>query len=65
MASTLIFIPLGKAFFISKYPDNDVEKVEKILDKDTINLIWTSQVTLIGTVLGFYFGSQSNSNNDD
>lgn len=59
--SSLLVIPLGKAFFISKYPKKDVEK---ILDKDTINLIWTSQVTLIGTVLGFYFGKESNSNDD-
>jgi hypothetical protein len=30
------------------------------LDKDFLTLLWTSEVTLVGTVLGFYFGNNSN-----
>lgn len=64
VVSVLVIVPRWKTDFISKYPEGDSEKaakvIDNILDKDTINLIWTSQVTLLGTVLGFYFGAQSN-----
>lgn len=48
---------LGVGAFITVSPDG--EKSEK--DRELITLIWTSEVALVGSALGFYFGSQSKS----
>lgn len=33
---------------------------EAISKRELITLVWTSEVTLVSSVLGFYFGSKSN-----
>lgn len=48
---------LGVGIFITVSPDG--EKAEK--DRELLTLIWTSEVALVGSALGFYFGSQTKS----
>jgi hypothetical protein len=60
------FVLIGVLIIISGFIDKEeTEKFDKTssLVKDVIVLIITAQTGLIGTALGFYFGSK-NSNND-
>ena len=45
----------GIAAFVTYAPSG--EKADN--DRELITLIWTSEVTLVGSALGFYFGSQT------
>lgn len=51
----LVVTLAGVGVFITFAPSG--EKTES--HRDLLTLIWTSEVTLVGSALGFYFGSQT------
>lgn len=40
-------------------------KTDSQASRELITLIWTSQATLVGSALGFYFGNQKSGKSDD
>lgn len=51
---------LGTFLYINKSEKNVQET-----SKDLITLMWTSQVTLLGSALGFYFGTKVDSKKEE
>ena len=43
----------------------DERKEQRTLHRELITLLWTSQVTLVGSALGFYFGQISGKGKSD
>lgn len=52
----LLFVTLaGSGVFVAFAPQGENTKN----NRELLTLIWTSEVTLVGSALGFYFGSQT------
>jgi hypothetical protein len=55
----LILVLLGISIYVDDKKTASFEKTSA-LAKELITVIFTAQIGLVGTALGFYFGSQSN-----
>jgi hypothetical protein len=49
--------------FLDLLVPRQVSQERSNMHRELITIIWTSQVTLVGSALGFYFGSERDSNN--
>jgi hypothetical protein len=55
LLGVLVLTLAGIGIFVTFAPEG--EKTEN--HRELLTLIWTSEVTLVGSALGFYFGSQT------
>ncbi|MEH2201899.1 hypothetical protein [Nostoc sp.] len=51
---------IGIYIFVDILAPKQVSKERSDMHRELITLIWTSQVTLVGSALGFYFGGEQN-----
>jgi len=60
--SILIISLVGTGFyiFVDLLMPKQISQERSNMHREIITLIWTSQVTLMGSALGFYFGSERN-----
>lgn len=60
---TASLIGTGAYIFLDLLVPRQVSQERSNMHRELITIIWTSQVTLVGSALGFYFGSERDSNN--
>lgn len=61
---TASLIGTGIYIFVDLLAQKTISQERSNMHRELITIIWTSQVTLVGSALGFYFGSErDNSNN--
>lgn len=71
LAAKLVNLSIGTVIGVfaliayDKYLVANDKKTDSQASKELITLIWTSQVALVGTALGFYFGNQKAGKPDD
>jgi hypothetical protein len=53
----------GAYIFLDLLVPRQISQERSNMHRELITIIWTSQVTLVGSALGFYFGSERDSNN--
>lgn len=57
---TISLIGTGVYIFVDSLVPQQISQERSNMHREIITLIWTSQVTLMGSALGFYFGSERN-----
>ncbi|MEH1884789.1 hypothetical protein [Nostoc sp.] len=57
---TASLLGIGIYIFLDLLVPKQVSKERSDMHRELITLIWTSQVTLVGSALGFYFGGEQN-----
>lgn len=62
LLATLSLTIIGTFYYIFNPPQNSNGNNSD--SKDLITLIWTTQVSLLGSALGFYFGNSNSVNNN-
>jgi len=60
---TASLVGTGAYIFLDLLVPRQVSQERSNMHRELITIIWTSQVTLVGSALGFYFGSERDSNN--
>lgn len=60
---TASLVGTGVYIFLDLLIPRQVPQERSNMHRELITIIWTSQVTLVGSALGFYFGSERDSNN--
>ena len=55
---TASLVGTGAYIFVDLLVPRDVSEQRSNTHRELITIIWTSQVTLVGSALGFYFGSE-------
>ena len=59
---TASLVGTGAYIFLDLLIPRQVSQERSNMHRELITIIWTSQVTLVGSALGFYFGSERDSN---
>ena len=60
---TASLVGTGAYIFLDLLIPRQLSQERSNMHRELITIIWTSQVTLVGSALGFYFGSERDSNN--
>lgn len=61
---TASLVGTGVYIFVDLLVPRNVSEQRSNTHRELITIIWTSQVTLVGSALGFYFGSERDSSNN-